>query len=538
MNVRRDESLPKLAWYAVINRGVCDVEVGRFVEVDANPEPAWVVSGLWAGDFATGDFHTSEHVFGSGLRLADHEVVVVPAHSMVDRCVYARDGQVWHVSNSLVVLLGRLGARLDPEADHRRWSESTCFGLHNYLRQFSVVHPRFSVMSQLVYEALHLDTAGEASYRLHDRRHTFTDFHDYVLQVKGALDALWHNATDARRRRPMRAVATVSRGYDSPTVLALVQPVIGAPLVTWASARSNTRVPAVVQRLMHTDLSNDDGSEIAWRLGAEPRHLDLDETKIPAELEAWCWASTQSSPELLFHSMLSEADTHDVPTILFSGHGGDAMWEYGLAELTQSGQLIRGSPSGAALIEARVRYGVIDCSPALLFGRSLPSLYKVTRSAELAPWRLDNGYDRPICRRILEERGVPRDAFGWGKKAVAEDVESPQGAELRKLFFEQSGWSPLTEEIYRDVNLGLYFGSRARSFLEFHGDRAKIVWSGRADGKRRLARWTDLQRQTFLMTTGWLADRYATKVTTDAKPASTRTRSRGAPTGTHHEASR
>jgi len=105
---------------------------------------------------------------------------------------------------------------------------------------------------------------------------------------------------------------------------------------------------------------------------------------------------------------------------------------------------------------------------------------------------------------------VPRAAFGWGKKAVAQDLESPQGRELRKLFFARSKWTRLTERLYRNVNLGLYLGKRLASFVKLR-DRTKMMHSpDRSDGKRRLGRWVDLQRRTFVMATGWLAERYAT----------------------------
>lgn len=512
MVVRSDAAFPKLAWYAVIDRqaGSCEVECGRFVEVDPSPTPQWVAAGIWDGDFTAGGFHTSEHVYGSGLRVDGDEVVVVPAHSTVDRCVYARDGHVWHVSNSLVVLLGRLGARLDEHRDHRLWGESMCFGVHNYLRQFSVVHPRLSVMSQLIFEAMHIGPQGEASYRFHDRPHDFKDFNDYVAQFSGALTRLWKNATDPARRRPMRAVGSASRGYDSGTVLAVVLPIVGQPMLSWTAPKSNTRVPELVQKLMmKANTSDDDGSEISLKLGATPRYLDLDYSKLSAELEAWCWASAQISPELPFHALLTEADSHDVPTVFFAGHAGDGMWELGLSELMQTGQIIRGAQSGYALIEARARYGVVECSAPYLFSRSVRSTHRVSASEEMAPWQLKNGYDRPICRRILEERGVPREAFGWAKKAVAQDFESPQGEALRKLFFDHSPWSPLTESIYRGINLGLYFGGRSATFVKHRGRRERILGSGRGDAKRLLSRWTDLQRETFLMTTGWLADSYA-----------------------------
>ncbi|MDP2275501.1 MAG: hypothetical protein Q8K32_32435 [Archangium sp.] len=511
VSVRRDESLPKLAWYAVVDRraGTCEVECGRFVEIDPSATPQWVAAGMWDGDFAKGDFHKSEHVYGSGLRVDGDDVVVVPAHSTVDRCVYARDGHVWHVSNSLVVLLGRMGARLDEEVDHRRWGESMCLGVFNYLRQFSVVHPRLSVMHQLIFEALHIGPDGTASFRFHDKPHEFRDFTDYRGQLNGALTSLWKNATDSRRARPMRAVGSASRGYDSGTVLAMVQPIVATPMISWTAQKSNTRVPELVQKLMKTNLSDDDGSEVAARLGATPRYLNLDFSKISAEMEAWCWATAQISPELAFHALLTEADSHDVPTIFFAGHAGDGVWELGLSEIMQTGQIIRGAQSGYALIEARARYGVVECSAPYLFSRSVGAIHRVSGLPEMSHWQLKNGYDRPICRRILEEAGVRREAFGWGKKAVAHDQESPQGEALREVFFEQSSWSPLTESVYRGVNLGLYFGGRSGSFVKHRGNRAKIIWTGRPDAKRMLSRWADLQRQTYLMTTGWLADRYA-----------------------------
>ncbi len=516
MMVRRDATLPKLAWYAVIDRraDTCEAEVGRFVEVDPSPFPRWLVSGMWSGDFAAGNFHIAEHVFGSGLRIDDSEVVLVPSHTMLDRIIYAHDGGKVHASNSLVVLLGRMGARLNPETDHRRWGESGCLGVYNYFRQFSVLHPRVDSMNQVMFEAMHLDEKGAAAFRMHDQQHTFRGYDDYLEQLTGAVHGLWKNATDPRRARPMRAATTASRGYDSPTIAALVRPIVGASLISWSSQHSNTRMPWLLQKVMKTELTDDDGSEIARIVGAEPRHLDLNLRDLPAELEAWCWASTETSPELLFHSVLEEADGHDAPTIIFEGHGGDGVWDAQLPAGGLQAQMTRGAPSGVSLAEARVRYGVVDCSPACMFARSVDSIQRISTSDEMAPWRLGNGYDRPICRRILEEKGVPRAAFGWGKKAVAQDLESPQGRELRRLFFQRSRWTRLTERLYRNVNLGLYLGGRLASFLRLRGDRAKMMHEPfRANGKRRLARWFNLQRRTFVLATDLLADRY------EAKPA-------------------
>jgi hypothetical protein len=480
-------------------------EIGRFVEVDPSERPQWFVAGAWDGTFARGDFHTAEHFFGSGLRIEGADVVVAPAHSTVDRCVYARDAEVWHVSNSLVLLLGRLGARIDPSRDHRQWGESMALGVYNYFRQFSVVHPRFSNMSQLIFEKLVIDANGRPSFRFTDVVREFKNYDDYVGQLGGAVKRLWSNASDSARQRPMRAVSSASRGYDSGTVLALAVEAAGPKMLSWSAPRSNTRIPAPIQKaLLRTNLSDDDGSEIAEKLGAAPKYLDLNLRHIEPELEAWCWATAQISPELVFHALLSDAAQFDVPTFFFAGHFGDGVWERELPEIMRTGQIIRGAQSGYALIEARNRFGVVEGSIPYMFGRSVASVHRISTSDEMKPWQLTGDYDRPICRRVLETRGVRREAFGFGKKAVAQDVESPQGEGLRELFFSRSAWSPLTESIYRGVNLGLYFVRRTSSYVS---TGSKIIWSG--DAKRTLASVADLQRQTFVVTTSWLADTFA-----------------------------
>lgn len=508
--VHRDEQLPKLAWFARIDveQQVTEVDVGPFVEVDASETPKWVVAGMWTGSYSSGDFHRAEAIFGSGLRLDDDGVHIVPASTTVDRCVYARDGATWYASNSLVVLLGRLGARIDLRFDHRDWGESMALGVFNYVRQFHVLHPRIPTMSQLIFESLRIGPGGVPSFHFRDVPRSFKDFADYVEQFSSLLKTLHTNATDPARKRPMHSVTSASRGYDSAAVTALVTKLMPG-IESWTAKRSNTRIPRLLQGVMNADVADDDGSEIARTLGATPRYLDLDLSKLPLEMEQWCWAAAQISPELVFHSMLTDAESRDVPTIFWAGHVGDGAWERQLGELGLSGQICRGAQSGYALIEARVRYGVVEASVPYLFMRSVANINTVSRSDEMKPWQLMSDYDRPIPRRLVEERGVPREAFGFGKKAVAQDYESPQGEALRAVFFDQTQWSAITEQLYRGVNLGIYFAQRASDFVTTRGDRGKLVAKARRFGKRALSSVADLQRQTFFLTTHRLAEKYA-----------------------------
>jgi hypothetical protein len=510
LEVRRDDQLPKLAWFATINAeaGQCEVEVGPSVEVDPSPSPAWVVAGMWTGPFSAGRFHREEYLFGSGLRLDDDGVHVVPASSTVERCVYARDGETWYASNSLVVLLGRLGASIDVRFDHRDWGESMALGIYNYVRQFHVVHPRIPTFNQLIYETLRIGPSGVPSFFFRDRLRDFKNFDDYVAQLSGVMKQLLDNASDPDRKRPMRSVTSASRGYDSSTVTALIAPMVPG-ITSWTAKRSNTRVPAILRPLMNADVADDDGSEIARQLGATPRYLDMEFSQVPLELEAWCWATAQISSELVFHSLLAEADSHDEPTVFWAGHVGDGAWERNLGAMGLSGQIVRGAQSGYALIEARVRYGVIEASMPYVFMRSVRSINAISRAEEMKPWQLDNDYDRPIPRRILETRGVPREAFGFGKKAVAQDYESPQGDALRAVFFDESTWSEEFEQLYRGLNFGIYFAQRSVDFIKARGDRGKLTAASRRFGKRALSRVSDLQRHTFLVATQLLAKKYA-----------------------------
>ena len=43
---------------------------------------------------------------------------------------------------------------------------------------------------------------------------------------------------------------------------------------------------------------------------------------------------------------------------------------------------------------------------------------QVGMSDDMAPYRVGGRYDRPIARRMVEEAGVPREAFGQRKRAV------------------------------------------------------------------------------------------------------------------------
>ncbi|HEY6852882.1 MAG TPA: hypothetical protein VI139_01445, partial [Gemmatimonadales bacterium] len=75
-------ALPPLAWLAVVPaHGAVVVYHGAAVEC----RDAWCVAGTWDGEFRGGDFHTSDHFFGTGLRVAGDTLYAVPASALLNR---------------------------------------------------------------------------------------------------------------------------------------------------------------------------------------------------------------------------------------------------------------------------------------------------------------------------------------------------------------------------------------------------------------------------------------------------------------------
>src|SRR5207245_8040574 len=51
--------------------------------------------------------------------------------------------------------------------------------------------------------------------------------------------------------------------------------------------------------------------------------------------------------------------------------------------------------------------------------RQIGDVSALSRSSAMAPWDVPGAYSRPICRRIVETAGVPRDAFGVRKQTAS-----------------------------------------------------------------------------------------------------------------------
>jgi hypothetical protein len=103
--------------------------------------------------------------------------------------------------------------------------------------------------------------------------------------------------------------------------------------------------------------------------------------------------------------------------VLLTGYFGDKVWNP--RDDGSDGDLARHDQSGLALTEYRLWTGFLHCPVPFLGARQTRDIKAIGRSPEMTPWAVPGRYNRPICRRIVEAAGVPREAFGIRKKAAS-----------------------------------------------------------------------------------------------------------------------
>jgi len=329
--------------------------------------------------------------------------VFVSSASTVDRLQALRRGSDTWVSNSLACLLAGSGTALD--LTYNRYPKdfrTVIRGVNRYRRSI----PTADQPVQLVY----YDNLVWDGVRLSQRpkpnpRRDFTSFEAYRGFVEGALRGLAANMRAPERTTALRFLGTVSTGYDSATAAALTQPFGLRDAITFTEARSG---------------ESDSGAAVAHAMGVTLQSFSRDawQTMAPAEFGP-------PAPEVLF--LASDGKGEDVffraaepllrGRVLVTGFHGDKMWD--IATRALGPEIVRGDQSGLSLTEYRLWAGFIHCPVAFLGVRQIADVHALGLSAEMTAWDVGGDYTRPICRRVVEQAGVPRLAFGQTKKAAS-----------------------------------------------------------------------------------------------------------------------
>ena len=384
---------PPLAWLACLHSGDPRIEVfhGRRVEVRDD----WFCEAVWAGDFAAGDFDRTDLVVGSGGRLRDGEMVFVSSGNTVDRLLWIRDGERIWLSNSLPCLLAAVDATVDPTYRHYFHDmRSILRGLHRYRRTLASSRGpvRLTFFANLRWDGRELveqpKPEGEHPLR------TYADYRDLLTSTMAALAG---NMAAPGRGHPYRMIGALSSGYDSTAATAL-------------ASRFGCAEALCVDRSREGE--DDSGAPSAPALGVAPLHVPSDAWRT-AELPEVPFIAANACGEEVY---LQGAEPHLAGKVLVSGYFGDQVWGKDTEDLSPN--MVWGG-HGLALAEWRLQVGFLHCPVAFWGVRRLREICAISNAEEMRPWDIPGPYSRPICRRLAEEAGVPRELFGQRKRAAS-----------------------------------------------------------------------------------------------------------------------
>lgn len=430
---------PSLAWLAECTSAgnVIQVHHGNRVET----RKAWFGEAVWAGNFSEGDFDRTDIVAGSGARIRDEGVYFISSGSNVDRLHVLRGEHVTVISNSLVCLL----AWVDGSAQPDYVAYGVDFATYRYalFGEHSTTFPSSAGPVELVYfDNLRWDGRKCSRVEKPLGNRSFATFADYRTFLGQCMAAIAANAACLDRTRSIRFLCPISNGYDSPTVAVLAREAANFDAFTFARNR---------------DGHDDSGAPIAERLGIPCKVIDFHAWRRHELAEVPFLACSRSIGDLAFKSAEHLFDG----TVFLSGATGGSVWK-----MTEGEELTRlelGDGTMLGFTEYRLWAGFIHVPVPLWGVRQIQDIKRISASAEMKPWDIGGNYSRPICRRIVEEAGIPRDGFGNEKKGVSvvsstmRDALSPSSykdflAWLRECRHRPDGYwaslpSPLTAQL-------------------------------------------------------------------------------------------
>jgi len=409
---------PVLSWLTACEPGTGCVRVFHGTEVETRPE--WFCEAVWDGAFAEANFDQTDLVFGSGARCRNGTVYFVSSGATVDRLQYLERDSCVLISNSLACLLTTAGA--DPDPDFRGYKDLFA-SIQDGLVQYNRRVPLVTGTAQLVYfHNLQWNNSELREVQKVVAERDFSSYDKYIAFLQQSLKSIAANMSSADRMYPYEWQGTLSRGYDSPTAVALAKDFGLSSVLSFHQSRPGIQ---------------DDGKLIAQALGVD---IDVVDRLSWQQDGIWepAFISADGQGKEVFVSAARERLRRRV---LVTGYGGDYVWTKDPKPLTPD--LVRGGYAGLSLTEFRLHYGFINLAVPHMGMTQVADICRISQSPEMSDWDIGGSYTRPIPRRLLEGRGVPRELFGMAKTGasmryvVGQDAWSANGhkAYLRWLWF-------------------------------------------------------------------------------------------------------
>ena len=385
---------PVLSWLAV-----CEIDSDRvFVlhGIDVQTKPDWFCEAIWDGVYSEGNFDQTDLIYGSGARCRGNQITFVSSGATTDRLQFLQRDALILISNSLACLLA--SSAVDPDPQFRGYIELFTSIRRGYKRYDRFVPLRGATAQLVFFQNLEWDGRVLREMPKIIPRRDFSSFERYTAFLDSSLQRLAVNFSSPDRAFTYDWQGSLSRGYDSPTSVALAKEAGLRTALSFHESRPGVR---------------DDGAAIADALSVEMKLVDRLGWQKEGVWEPLFLSADGQGKEI----MVSAAPALLHRRIFVTGHAGDCVWN--MNPKCVSTELVRDGYSGLSTTEFRLHCGFIHFPLPYMGMSQMADICRISQSPEMSRWDIGGCYSRPICRRVLEERGVPRDSFGKEKTGAS-----------------------------------------------------------------------------------------------------------------------
>lgn len=382
--------IPCMAWCLKFTSKSKIVEVvhGRWVDKGED----YFVEGAWAGTFHKGDIHLSCSLMGSGGKIVEGKLIICTPSNTVEAVYSIKTESYIFFSNSLTFLLELTKDDLDINYINY---ENDILSISDGLKKFKNKIPLKSgnklnlhyFYNVVVNENLNLFEVPKPEPP------DFYSFEEYKSHLSHIINIINSNATSALRKKRFKPLVFCSKGYDS-AACAVLGKEIGCDEAVVYETKKMFRI--------------DSGYDIVKYLGYSLIHKKNELDYLNYNNAEDFVATGELGTSIYFAS----AENILEGKILLSGIHGGILWDKYILPVED---IIRSFYPDTARKEFRLRVGFILLTVPFIGVVKHHQIHIISNSSEMKLWVLGNNYDRPIPRRIVEEKGIPRDMFGIQK---------------------------------------------------------------------------------------------------------------------------
>ncbi|RRJ84614.1 hypothetical protein [Aestuariirhabdus litorea] len=510
-----DERMPPLGWLLATDFKQLTVVHGTAVE--------WIkdrlVEGVWSEPFERSHPELSMNLFGSCVHFEATELLISASVAPSEPLFFYHQDGCCLASNSQVLLLAAMGDRL--KAGYGGYEALNWLRTRGLESVITPIPLQSGVIHRFIHHSLRLSAQG---YEIVKRPTPppFNNYGSYQHYLQRSLNGCLENGCSSHRQHPLELLTTQSQGYDSTAINALVDRKFRIKAYT---CRDSKPIGEVYRPGSKSAGPSDDGSAIAAQLGIECEGIERDEFTQHLRLEPYLNAAVHNNEDRNLLPIFARVRSH---SLLLTGMMGELWYTHqGLlashfAEDADN-QLKRGDLGGFGVNELRLWCTVTHLPVPHIGAVQRESIHRIAETEEMAPWRLNTDYDRPIARRIAEEAGVGRESFGqkkMGAVVIMPTPELPLDADRRRLYLRDLARRGLLHPLQRPLiglaqrynnwlqwkNPNRYFSNRQRYPLAYYLSRALEKLSGHKFRFRPL--FTRLNSELYRFSCNELADRY------------------------------